>query len=135
MIIKISVHDNDFQDVLTRFCKNIVTAQPVMPPEPKDEHAKRTWLENWMHMHDALRSKIGQPRSEVSEDDQKAVLVVIRTSFNNFADYHIRESDKTANYLKKAFECELVDSITDEWHNGEVFYLFPSSYAGQILNF
>lgn len=135
MIIKITVHDNDFQDVLTRFCKEIALGQPIMPPEPKDEIAKRAWNEDWMRMHRAMKGKLGQPRAEVTEDEQKAVLDTIRVSFGNFAAHHARLSKKTAAYLKNQFECELVDSVTDEWRNGEDFFVFPSSYAGQILNF
>lgn len=135
MIIKLTVRDNDFQTELTRFCKRIVDGEPVMPPEPSDELAKREWSQKWMERHRALRGKLGKPESELTPDEVRAVVETVTKSFNDFVDFHASLSRDTAEYLKRNFHCESVRSVTDEWRNGEDFFLFPSSYADKVLNF
>ena len=135
MIIKMTVHDNDFQDVMTRFCKQTANAQPVMPPEPRDSHAKTLWNEEWMKLHDAMRGTLGCHRTEATQEQKDGVIDAISRSFGHFVDHHCGLPAKTAAYLKKEFQCEIVDAVTDEWRNGEDFFIFASSYADKVLNF
>ena len=37
--------------------------------------------------------------------------------------------------MMERFSCEIVPHVTDEWRNGEVFFLLPTSGAGRVVSF
>ena len=132
MLLKLTVSDNDYQDFMTKFCRSILNCQPTMKPEPQDRDARFEFLSNWSRDSAILRDGLRKPSAEATEEEIQKTIGVIKQAFNDYADMYAGTS---ASYLKKKFQCEAVGQITDEWCNGEAFYIIPTSYVGNILCF
>lgn len=132
MIVKITVHDNDFQLVLTRFAENIVQGLPYVGKEPKDEKTKGPWAMEWIRAQKRLCELFRETCDNTPENDRKELEQLISDMFAKFVRDTVPED---ADYLTKRLRCQCVPSVTDQWNNGEDFYLFPTSYEGKILCF
>lgn len=141
MIIKLTLNDNDFGELLGGFCRSLERGYPFPCPAYKTElqpigqtspaprleyesadlviqyfHASRRWQE--LYHADTL-----PPEEKAWFCDQIAQAWAARVQLH-----------KSKDYLIKNFECSFVDSITGQWENGEAYYFFPGGYGNKIIN-
>lgn len=135
MILKVSVHDNDFGKMMMRFC-NLAATGWFHPKERKpsddEKDALYKWYSRYMQDSKFFCRTIKMSGSEISEEDKKRVVQIVTDSFAHFVD---KEYSDDAKYLQRSFTCEAVESVTDEWANGENYYIFPTSCADSVLCF
>lgn len=135
MILKISVRDNDFSDVMEQFCEEIAAGWHH-PRERKPDQAEKEKLSEWYDrsFQDGVffRQILSELAQNVSDDNKKRVVRIVTDSFVYFTNERWEDN---AEYLQRHFICEIVDTVTDRWMNGEEYYVFPTSYAGKVLCF
>lgn len=126
MIIKITVNDNDFGFLMESFARKIIL-------DPYYISEKTASLEEFHQFFldcKRYRKCIKLESGEYSEEDCRFVEDMVRKHFLQ----HI-SNDESFDYLSEHFETTVVESITDQWENGEVYYIFPTSYTDNVLNF
>lgn len=133
MILKVTVHDNDFQTPLENFGDYIAIGNHAPGPEPdKDDPDYSKWALQYMSDDRFLRETLKKTYAESTKEERERVVQIVTDTFAHYV--RNRERD-TAEYLKRNFRCSVVKSVTDTWRNGEDFFIFPTSYAGKTLCF
>lgn len=124
MIIRITVHDNDFQTILERFCKNFYMniteiyglSEDSMDYEKLSLYRKRS---------NEIRS-LFNPNNDIvlTKEVKENIKKIVKEGFNTFV---MKNSPKNAEYLKKNVQIDVLSRMEDKWENGEVFYWFQHS--------
>lgn len=135
MIIRITVSDNDYGVWMRAFAKQIAQANCNLkdPCPSKESRGFGDWYYRLSKDRRFFREAIGKSNAEVSEDDKKRVIQIVTDSFISYT--RLECDEDTAKYLQESFRCEIVDAVTDNWANGEDFYIFPGSCADKVLCF
>ena len=141
MIIKLTINDNDFGELLGGFCRSLGNGYPLPCPAHKAEaepagqtspaplphyenadliieyfHASQRWQK--LYHSDTL-----PPEEKAWFCDQITQVWADRVQLHESKDY-----------LIKNFQCSFVDSVTGQWENGEAFYFFPGGYGNKVIN-
>ena len=132
MIIKITIHDNDYYSLLLGFATKIkLGLYPVAFDENEEgKFSEKEYSKYCLEYFRKDRKYVGmlsKESRELSAEDKEFVQNVIREGWNQYID--------NKEYFVKNFEAHVVNSVSDKWENGEVFYIFPSCYGSGILNF
>lgn len=117
MIIKFTVNDNDFYDILMRFGKSLPVSLWVYTEDTKIREIN--YIRN-----------IINPNSDIklTDSDKRKLIERVRDQFNKFINTAVRDV-KTREYLSKNFKVSIVNTLTDKWENGEMFYWLQHSNA------
>lgn len=133
MILKISIHDNDFDHVMSDFCRDIGMGWfSPKDPKPKDKDLLCEWHIHCNSDRNFLWDAMKKASDDLSKEDKERVARIVTDSFAVFTN---AKFSGDAGYLQKNFSCEVVGSVTDKWANGEDYYVFPSSYGDKVLCF
>lgn len=137
MIIRFTIHDNNFSDVLKSFAiqfyskvifrdiKDDVTTEEIFEEELRRHRELKRW-QQLLCDHDQL----------LAPEDKEFVCNCIRTAWNDFVDkvdmtlydqYDIEDIEHTRKYFKENFEVEVVDGFREMWENSEVCYYFTTA--------
>lgn len=132
MIIKITIHDNDYYNLLLGFASKIkLGLYPVAFDEnEKGKFSEKEYSKYCLEYFKKDRKYVeilSKESHKLSSEDKEFIQDVIREGWNKYID--------NEEYFVKNFEVHVVDSVSDKWENGEVLYIFPSSYGNGILNF
>ena len=122
MVIRITLKDNDFTDMLERFAKKIAFGYPISEDENNDIHSI---LEN--------KDKYNKALSLSSDDLTITEKNWIRDSIIYAWSQFVGKDSKDRDYLINNFECNLMSSMVGEWENGETVYVFPTSYSAKYI--
>ena len=127
MIIKVTVNDNDFSGVLGCFMDNFYS-NVVYPDFPKN--AASDEIQKMIVNTNIVRALIN-PNSDTewNEDNRARVIEAVTEAFKNYVK---GEPESDREYLMENFDVEIIDSLTDEWQNGENFYWFQ--HADAVIN-
>ena len=119
MIIRLTVHDNDFYHTIMPFMKyfrEYIFCE--YSEEPSDEELaryaklRRSPMREWLNPNN----------SHVLSLEERDVLINrIREAFNEYLTFSVKDED-TRNYLSKNLDVSIIDSFDDKWENGETFY-------------
>lgn len=127
MIVKLTVHDNDFYYKIMKFIK--IMWEPIYGDDEDieikvDEHLKSTKI--FTYINPNYDTKI---TPEIKEE----IITYLKEQFNKFLDVKCDNVfADTKEYLKQNFEVSIQNSFTDRWENGEAFYWFQ--HSGAIIN-
>lgn len=124
MIIKITLNDNDFGELLEGFCQSMERGYPL-PCPPRD--AGNDLLIQYFQAAERWR-KIYQADSFTPEEKAWYCDQITQAWAHRVQNYESRD------YLIKNFECSFVDAVTGAWENGEAFYFFPGAYGAKFIN-
>ena len=129
MILKLTVHDNDFAGLLIKFGNYVSTGQhdPGMePPENTEEHY--AWADQWYKDEKAYIKNLKLTYRESTQEQRDAVCDVVKRTFDGYIRRPVHHYDKkTIDYLLRNFSVSVTAHVTETWHNGEVVYVFPTS--------
>lgn len=121
MIIKMTLNDNDFSEVIESFIQRLYYGYPVRESGNGDFFAMIKERKHFMELYN---------NDDFTEEEKEWFIEVITKAWNQ----HINNrTDK--EYLQKNFVCKIVESITGKWENGEAFYFFPGAYGNKHINF
>lgn len=131
MIVGITIHDNDYHDLLAGFCRKLSTGELIMEKEPHpDAPGAGDWYARYMDVTRRARPALKNHTDQVGPETRKLITDSIQASWR----WTVKNRpDK--EYLQDRLEVTLLDGITDNWENGEQFYVFTTSYEEHVLCF
>lgn len=129
MIIKLTVKDNDYSNLMRGFVQNLGSRVSQLPSNIRELDGLRQFeiIKEINKIDKLLNPNI----TEKHTDEDKAFLKEKITEA--FVIYVcVREDENTADYLTRNFKVDIVDSMEDKWENGEAWYWFQHSRT--VLN-
>lgn len=124
MIIRMTVNDNDFGDLMDDFVKDL-TLYTFKAPEDIEQYDSETQIalmREVMHVDKLLNSNITE---EWTKDDRVLIVKRVKDAFSLFL--KVKAEENTRNYLASHFQVRVVDYVEDKWENGEMYYWFQHS--------
>ena len=131
MIIRITVKDNDFGEILEDFVRNLSNRMTRVPDnienmQPKEQIA---FIRSLNKIERLLNPNVTE---QLTEDEKSLICGRVKEVFGEYV-YSLKElSIYTIVYLVTNFSVEITNSMEDKWENGEVVYWFQ--HSGVWLN-
>ena len=123
MIIRLTVRDNDFGEVMDDFVKQLPNILTKLPKGiEKLESKKQLEIVKELDCIDRLL-RIG----DLSNEEKDIVVKRIEKVFCEFV--HDVTCESIAKYLIKNLDVRTINVMEDKWENGEVWYWFQHSGA------
>ena len=126
MIIRMTVDDNDFTELLEDFADNLrehffqETKSLRDDCSPEAFHALITTEET-------IRQTLwADSTKEVTEEGKILLKARLHIMWGKYVDSGEQE-DSTKDYLKKYFNCSFSFKFEDKWENGEAVYYFTTA--------
>ena len=119
MIIKMTVKDNDFGDILENFARNLnnrITKLPINIEEME-------WFEQLECMKLLTENH--------TEEEKELLIRKIKETFSTYVK-DVCKDESDVDYLIGKFKVEIIESMTDKWENGEMVYWFQ--HSGLVIN-
>lgn len=131
MIIRLTVNDNDFTDKIFGYFNDFWMRMLELHPDSCiSESSSYEELRDWRHRENQIRTIMNPNNDEELSSEEKDIIIrQIKRTFGQYVDKWCIED---AEYLKKKLEVSIIDSATDKWENGEVFYWFQ--HANKVIN-
>ena len=120
MIIRFSVEDNDFQELLAKYASNLYLYIPKDGEELTVDNAMDK-LDIQKKVNEILNPNI---HHKLVEEDKVFLEEQIRKSFAYFCE---KRCPSSKDYLVSKFTVKFMKSMTDKWENGEACYWFQNS--------
>lgn len=124
MIIRMTVEDNDFTEMLENFAENL---QEFLYQETKSSLKDNYSLEIFhtlLETEDAIRNTMwADSMKEVAEEGKTLLKARLHIMWGKYVDSTEKE-DRTKEYLKRDFDCSFGFTFEDKWENGEAVYYF-----------
>lgn len=127
MIIRLTVKDNDFYNVMNAFIKRFPLIITSIPNDLGLEESLKL-IERMNHIDRLLNPNTTET---LDESDKQLIIEQIKIAFFEFVNKNVYSKDYV-EYLKNNFEVEILNFMEDKWENGEVWYWFQNS--GSFLN-
>lgn len=116
MIIKLTVRDNDFRNIMDTFAGYFSFALVrELPYEERDRVSK------------LLNPNLTK---SYTEEDKTFLISEIKKMFKNFVESRV--DAEASEYLIDNFKIEITNSMEDKWENGEMYYWFQ--HANIVIN-
>lgn len=140
MIAKITVHDNDFHDLMNMFCNSIREGEIVYgydptPEEPQDSDT----LNNDRLLHKNTIRILRKTASEMTMQDRVDLTTTIGRAFKRYTYARRRMqpdkiTEETEKYLNEKLIVTFEDRIEETDENGEIFYIIFTSNPPVVIN-
>lgn len=129
MIIRLTVEDNDFGDLMNIFLKKFPGVITKLPYNIENMEIQEQFdaISEIRKIDKMLNPNITEKHTK---EEKKILIKRIIKVFSEFVYNYTDES--TAEYLEKKLKVEVVDFMEDKWENGEAWYWFQNS--GIFLN-
>lgn len=121
MIIKFTVHDNDFKFLIDKFFNKFLLRLLDIKINKDDFEEMSKWIENYKKINEILNPNNNK---KLTLEDKELIITKIKESFSEFIKENKPDSFK---YLTENVEVSIINSMTDRWENGEVWYWFQHS--------
>jgi len=131
MIIRLTVNDNDFSEKIQGYFADFWMRMLELHPDScLSEKSPYEELRAWRERENQIRT-IMNPNNdhELSDEEKNIIIEQVKRTFTQYVDRWYHED---AEYLKKNLEVSIINSVTDKWENGEVFYWFQ--HANKVIN-
>lgn len=125
MIIRITVHDNDFQEVLEHFAK-VMYDKLYWAGNKPDNIDIITWYETAIKEQKEIQRILNEDR-RLNINEKKMIIDKLKHKWNEWIDAQRWDKPTTADYLKRHFNASISYTFKDRWQNGEVLYYFTNS--------
>ncbi len=139
MIIRMTVHDNDFQDIMNGFVHNLYNGLTSVPMnlytkytlEEPDGDAFNEYIQCSIRVNKIRELLNPNTTLVLSDEDKKLILQRVKSLFDDYVKTH-EPNDTAADYLRNHFEVSIIGCVTDRDENGEAWYWFQTS--GCVMN-
>lgn len=122
MIIRLSVEDNDFQELLEKYASKLFFNIGEDGEKLTTENAMDKWSMQ-KRINQILNPNVGK---KITKEDELFLEERIRKSFAYFCEKYKPSSKE---YLISKLTIKFMKSMTDKWENGEACYWFQHSGA------
>ncbi len=127
MIIRATVNDNDFYDVMFGFMRTMWNFKrnnkAVSEMTPEEVSAE---VDALLEHEDILKLVNPNNDKKLTAEEEQTVIKHLHKKFAEHLENACKSSD-TKEYLKRHLEIKIQKSFTDKWENGEAFYWFQHS--------
>lgn len=132
MIIKMTVHDNDFTEKIENFCKNLLA--DILYGE--DENYDKMTIEekfNWWQQRTMIQTLMNPNNDDSLTHSQRFIICEeVKKLWHKYVDNHrmscnSHDEYRVKQYLKKAFRVQINYQMNDRWENGETVYYFTTN--------
>lgn len=122
MIIRATVHDNDFNDVMNSYFRNFINRFLDFDDDELNDDPIGVMKKTKQLMY------LVNPNNQINYTDEQKQIIInrIQETFNAFVDETEKEN---SDYLKRKLKVTIHNSFNDQWENGEVWYWFLHSKA------
>ena len=129
MIIKFTVHDNDFDYMISPFISDLYMkiVYGIEPSNPSDDFYVKAYKTQKKF------SALLNPNSDIvlTEENKKDIIERIKEVFGDYLNR--RTDDKgTIDYLMNNLEVEFLKFFEDKWENGEAYYWLQ--HSNKVVN-
>lgn len=122
MIIRATVQDNDYKEVLEKFfSKGLYLMLCYVKNGLTDSEQDVTLYVRYSKLIDKY-CKVIQDEKILTYEDSNDLVLMLKDAFYKYLDENNFEAK---DYLKENLDISIVDSVKDKWENGEVLYFFP----------
>lgn len=122
MIIRATVQDNDYKEVLEKFfSKGLYLMLCYVKNGLTDSEQDVTLYVRYSKLIDKY-CKVIQDEKILTYEDSNDLIFMLKDAFYKYLDENNFEAK---DYLKENLDISIVDSVKDKWENGEVLYFFP----------
>ena len=122
MIIRATVQDNDYKEVLEKFfSKGLYLMLCYVKKGLTDSEQDTTLYVRYSKLIDKY-CKVIQDEKILTYEDSNDLVLMLKDAFYKYIDENNFEAK---DYLKENLDISIVDSVKDKWENGEVLYFFP----------
>ena len=122
MIIRMTVKDNDFTDIVESFALCMFHQDTCFP---SDENMRKLYNDDKMFRNSW--NEIANGSGKLSNEDADIFLDIIKQKYACYIQRRFDDDVECQNYLLDNFKVSLQESITPHWENGEVVYVFVNA--------
>lgn len=119
MIVKVTVHDNDFSGILEIFMKKFY--MNVVYLKVDNTLDTQMQLDKFRKQRELNYLMNPNQDTEWNEENKRVVIEAVKLGFAEFIKSEPKDEQE---YMLRNLEVEVIDSLKDEWENGENFYWF-----------
>lgn len=126
MIIRTTLNDNDFTEILENFYKEFWKGIFLLTEKHKEDIHQSILDNDEYHKFERLYKKTGMNSNQLSDKDKEIILDYIK---RNIIEYYLKYysgPDDNTNYFKENLKLSFVESVKDNFENGEVVYYFTT---------
>lgn len=127
MIIRMTVEDNDFTELLEDFANDL---RKFFFQETKSNYENDYNPEITLQLietEETIRQTLwAESMKEVTEEGKTLLKARLHIMWGKYVDSGEQE-DRIKDYLKKDFDCSFSFKFEDKWENGEVVYYFTGA--------
>ena len=124
MIIRMTVEDNDYTEMLEKFANNLFERLYIESSLVLNEFYDSETLHKLIETEETIRKTMwAESMDDITDEAKtllKAKLVII---WGKYVD-SIEQEDRIKDYLKRDFTVSFSFNFEDKWENGEVVYYF-----------
>ena len=121
MIIRLTVNNNDFQELLVNYLSHFWLYIEVT--DLTCDLITENVIEQ-VHLHNKINNMLNPNMNhKLTVDDKEFLIHQVKDSFAHWCKGH----SSSADYLIEATKVTIQDSLTDQWENGEAAYWFQHS--------
>lgn len=124
MIIKITVKDNDFTQILERFATELFD-RLYFGFEPKSDNIDEI-VASYRAEKELQRLLNSNIKEKLSQDEKAVIKANVVTEWWKFVET-LNKEEHTKEYLRKNFLVSISERFTERWENGESVYFFTMS--------
>jgi hypothetical protein len=130
MIIRMTVNDNDFGEIMKDYFKDFRLKLSCGGLDNDtvgmSQDEVLAMIMNHRKINELLNPNFD---SKLSSTDKKFIINAVVSSFENFINSKVMLGldVNTGVYLKNNFNVSIIDTLKDEWENGEAFYWLQHS--------
>lgn len=128
MIIRLTVHDNDFSHLLESFVDTLFD-RLYWPISKPSSMSVDEWLINYWKPKRKIQ-KILNPNitEQLTSEEKLLICSEVLNCWQRFLDSpNLQLDSHDKEYLIKNFNTSISFTFTDKWENGEVFYYFTTN--------
>ena len=127
MIIRMTVEDNDYTEMLEKFADNLFEHLYIESSLVLNEFYDPDTLHRLIETEETIRKTMwAESMNDITDEAKtllKAKLVII---WGKYVD-SVAKEDRIKEYLKRDFDCSFSFAFEDKWENGEVVYYFTTA--------
>ena len=123
MIIKLTVHDNDFTERVEIFAQDLFS-KIYWYDEQKENETIEDKLEE-INLKNKIQSLMNE-QNQLSKEDKKFICDLVKKLWEQYIDNEKYYQPHTKDYLKNNFRVNISYNFKDKWENGENVYYFTA---------
>lgn len=133
MIIRMTVEDNDYTELLEQFADNLFQKLFIESVMALNKDCSAEILRTLIETEESIRKTFfADSMKDISDEDKILLKAKLHIIWGKYVD-SMEKDERIKEYLKRDFNCSFSFTFEDKWENGEVVYFFthPKKWISQ----